>query len=84
MGFPMEETNGIFCGVFKSRFKRKVIKNVKEYEQGNWIHVQAASLFCLQPSCADRPPVRSFRLAERDVQHYAFERLKQLNSLILQ
>jgi len=55
MGFPREETNCIFWGVFKSRFKRKVIKNVKEYEQGNWIHTQAASLFCLQPSCADRP-----------------------------
>lgn len=32
MGFPRKETNSIFCGVFKSRFKRKVIKNVKEYE----------------------------------------------------
>lgn len=31
-GFPMKETNGIFCAVFKNRFKRKVIKNVKEYE----------------------------------------------------
>lgn len=48
-GFPVEETNGIFCGVLKSRFKRKVIINVKEYEQGNWIHARAASLFCLQP-----------------------------------
>lgn len=72
MGFCMEETNGIFCSVFKTRLKRKVIKNVKEYEQGNWIHVQAVSLFCLQPR-----PVHSFRLAERDaesVQHFTFER----------
>lgn len=72
MGFHMEETNGIFYGVFKSRLKRKLIKNVKEYEQGNWIHVQAASQFCLQPR-----PVHSFRLAERDaesVQHFAFEK----------
>lgn len=77
MVFPIEEINGIFRGVFKSRFKRRVIKNVKEYEQGNWIHVQAAFLFCLQPSCAVRPPVHSFRLAERDaesVQHYTIER----------
>lgn len=63
MGFPLEETNGVFCDVFKSRLKRKVIKNVKEYEQGNWIHVQAASLFCLEPR-----PVHSFRLAEREMQ----------------
>lgn len=72
MGFPLEKTNDIFCGVFKSRFKRKVIKNVKEYAQGNWIHAQAASLFCLQLRL-----VPSFRLAERDaesVQHYTFER----------
>lgn len=74
MGFPRKETNSIFCGVFKSRFKRKVIKNIKEYEQGDWIHAQAA---CLQPSCADRPSVHSFRLAEKDaesVQHYPFAR----------
>lgn len=72
MGFPVEKTNSIFCGVFKSRFKRKVIKNVKEYEQGNWIHAQAALLFCLQPWL-----VPSFRLAGRDaesVHHYTFER----------
>lgn len=72
MGFPMEETNGIFRGVFESRLKRKVIKNVEEYEQGNWIHAQAASLFCLQPR-----PVHCFRLAERDaesVQHFTFQR----------
>lgn len=68
MSFPRKETNSIFCGVLKSRFKRKVIKNVEEYEQGNWIHAQTASLFCLQPSCADRPSVHSFRLAEKDAE----------------
>lgn len=51
MGFRRKETNCIFSGVLKSRFIWKVIKNVKEYEQGNWIRAQAASLLCPSQLC---------------------------------
>lgn len=75
-GFSLGGDKQHFLWCFKSGYKRKAIKNVEEYEQGNWIHAQAASLSCLWPSCADRP-VHSVRLAEKggeSVQQYPSER----------